>query len=190
MEVDRELCQIDVSVGKHSDVSGARNLYAENAACSEPRAASRCWAQHIEVVRHSRMSPALLPSASFDFETYLQDIDPSSSYKITTLDGGIINVTARATRVASRSLEGANSHFSAYNSVILKHAPPFVAKVASSAVGRRQVNRAAILRHNLFTPREAFNRSLKPKLSTSSPIHGDQRHRARKHKSTRAPLAV
>jgi len=68
-------------------------------------------------------------SASFDFKAYLQSIDPYSTYEIRSLDGGLINVTARARRLASKSLEEKNSLCSGYDSVILKYAPPFVAKV-------------------------------------------------------------
>jgi hypothetical protein len=87
-------------------------------------------------------------SASIDFKAYLQSIDPYSTYEIRSLDGGLINVTARARRLASRSLEEKNSLCSGYDSVILKYAPPFVAKVGESApfTTHRQVSRAATQR--------------------------------------------
>lgn len=69
-----------------------------------------------------------MPFASFDFKLYLKEIDPTEEYDITTLTGGLINLTVRATKTAAGS-----GVFPDHRSIVLKHAPPFVASIGESA---------------------------------------------------------
>jgi hypothetical protein len=39
--------------------------------------------------------------ASFDFQEYLSQLDPQSSYQIESLTGGIVNLTSRATKTSA-----------------------------------------------------------------------------------------
>ena len=59
----------------------------------------------------------------FDFVSYLRELDPAASYAIEKLGGGLVNETVRATKLFGVS-EG---RFVGHPSLILKHAPPYVA---------------------------------------------------------------
>lgn len=63
------------------------------------------------------------------FRAYLSEIDPSQSYAVEAVTGGLVNWTARATKLSS-SLP---SKFANHKSLILKHAPPYIAVIGESA---------------------------------------------------------
>jgi hypothetical protein len=75
--------------------------------------------------------------ALFDFSVYLAEIDPSQSYEITHLAGGFVNFTVRATKVQGRGSTSVNAAdsgpFKGHESLILKYAPPFMARVGKDA---------------------------------------------------------
>jgi len=66
---------------------------------------------------------------SFNFRRFLTRIDPSAKYETCKLSGGLVNLIDRATRVSPRGA----SRFPDHDSLILKHAPPFVAALGESA---------------------------------------------------------
>lgn len=69
---------------------------------------------------------------SFDFQTYLKQLDSQHSYFIVRLTGGVVNVTVRATKASHHHVDA--GRFPGHRSVILKYAPPFVAGVGPEAV--------------------------------------------------------
>lgn len=70
-------------------------------------------------------------SMSFDFVSYLSTVDPTQSYDVRLLTGGVVNLTARASRMTH--CDASKSRFPSYPSFIVKHAPPFVAGVGPRA---------------------------------------------------------
>lgn len=82
---------------------------------------------------------------NFNFSSYLSGLDPSSTYHVDRLTGGVVNVTVRATKSSlplsseTRSspsnvdLNGGQGRFPGHKTLILKHAPPFIAGVGESA---------------------------------------------------------
>jgi hypothetical protein len=68
---------------------------------------------------------------AFDFPAYLTRIDPSQSYNVTKLQGGVVNFTVRASKERLQSNSG--GRFPEEESLILKQAPPYVAGVGESA---------------------------------------------------------
>ncbi|PGH17960.1 hypothetical protein AJ79_00859 [Helicocarpus griseus UAMH5409] len=81
---------------------------------------------------------------SFDFEAYFRQHDPTATWSIRPLTGGIVNLTVRAVRLPQdqstrrggqnerQVLRGA-SKFSDHESLVLKYAPPYVALVGEHA---------------------------------------------------------
>ncbi|SPO04880.1 uncharacterized protein DNG_07565 [Cephalotrichum gorgonifer] len=57
---------------------------------------------------------------SFDFTAYLKTLYPDAEYTVTPLDGGLVNTTVRAKRTTDAKAGEPRS-------LILKHAPPYVA---------------------------------------------------------------
>lgn len=68
---------------------------------------------------------------AYDFASYLARIDPSQSYVVTQLTGGVVNFTVRASK--SGSQHHAGGRFPEDDSLILKQAPPYIAGVGTSA---------------------------------------------------------
>jgi hypothetical protein len=68
---------------------------------------------------------------SFDFVSYLARLDPAPSYTIQRLTGGVVNITARATKATD--CDSSLGRFPGYSSFILKHAPPYVAGIGPEA---------------------------------------------------------
>jgi hypothetical protein len=66
----------------------------------------------------------------FDFVSYLAKIDPTQTYSVQLVSGGVVNVTARACRAAG---DASLSRFPGRSSFILKHALPYVAGVGPQA---------------------------------------------------------
>ncbi|ESK93973.1 protein kinase subdomain-containing protein pkl [Moniliophthora roreri MCA 2997] len=66
-----------------------------------------------------------------NFIAFLHDIDPTISYSIIPLSGGLINSTVRAVKKPG-SPQGSGS-FPNEQSIILKHVPPFVASIGEKA---------------------------------------------------------
>ncbi|KAF7509202.1 hypothetical protein GJ744_008262 [Endocarpon pusillum] len=58
-------------------------------------------------------------------------IDPMQSYVVQRLTGGLVNITARATRLSKSDIPV--SRFASHSSFILKHAPPYVAGIGPEA---------------------------------------------------------
>ncbi|KAH8662062.1 hypothetical protein BX600DRAFT_512939 [Xylariales sp. PMI_506] len=79
----------------------------------------------------------------FNFKAYLAKLDSGSNYAIETLTGGLVNITVRATKTSSDN----HGAFEGIPSMILKHAPPFVAALGPDAPfpAERQVVEAAAL---------------------------------------------
>jgi hypothetical protein len=89
----------------------------------------------------------------FDFAAYLAKLDPTYEYQTKKLAGGVVNVTVRATKVAWASgsakplisdrdenpkmgdglFEPGHGRFPDQKTLILKHAPPFIAGVGEHA---------------------------------------------------------
>lgn len=67
----------------------------------------------------------------FDFQGYLSNLDPSHSYTIHQLIGGVVNVTVRAIKTSSSGRGG--GCFPDRSTLILKYAPPYVAEIGESA---------------------------------------------------------
>lgn len=67
----------------------------------------------------------------FDFSSYLSRIDPSQSYNIEPLTGGVVNVTVRAAKLLSAKADG--GRFPEHQTMIMKYAPPFTAGLGESA---------------------------------------------------------
>jgi hypothetical protein len=76
------------------------------------------------LARHDAIMP-------FDFISYLARIDPTQSYNVQQLTGGLVNLTVRASRASD--CDASSSRFSAYSSFILKYAPPYVASIGPDA---------------------------------------------------------
>ncbi|KAK7032278.1 hypothetical protein VNI00_013237 [Paramarasmius palmivorus] len=66
---------------------------------------------------------------SENFTVFLKEIDPTVSYSIIPLTGDLINNTVRATKLQG----AATGTFPGHSSIVLKHAPPFVASVGEDA---------------------------------------------------------
>lgn len=64
-----------------------------------------------------------------DFQIYLDQKDPGVPYAVQKLMGGVVNVTARATKINSDH----QGIFPDQESVILKYAPPYIAGVGPDA---------------------------------------------------------
>jgi 5-methylthioribose kinase len=77
---------------------------------------------------------------AFNFQTYLNRTDPSQSYNVTKLQGGVVNFTARAFKEGPQHVS--EGRFPVTKSIILKQALPYVAGVGESAPMSqfRQVN--------------------------------------------------
>lgn len=67
----------------------------------------------------------------FDFSSYLSKFDPSQSYTIKQLTGGLVNVTVRAVKCADSSADG--GRFPDHQLIVLKYAPAFIAAVGETA---------------------------------------------------------
>lgn len=63
--------------------------------------------------------------ATFDFKSYLSNIDPVNEYKVTVLSGGRVNITVRATK--TRPCTVSVERFPGRESIVLKYAPPYIA---------------------------------------------------------------
>jgi hypothetical protein len=68
---------------------------------------------------------------AFDFSAYLTRIDPSQSYNVNKLQGGVVNFTVRASKEGPQ--DTSEGRFPEAESLILKQAPPYVAGVGESA---------------------------------------------------------
>lgn len=67
---------------------------------------------------------------SFDFSKYLLSVDPIAFYAVDRLSGGLMNETVRATKLLRPSLQA--GCLPGYDSLILKHASPFIAALGDS----------------------------------------------------------
>lgn len=67
----------------------------------------------------------------FDFASFLLKLDPSQSYTIKQLTGGVVNVTVRA--VKSQATKASAGRFPEHGTMILKYAPPYIAGLGESA---------------------------------------------------------
>ena len=79
-----------------------------------------------------------------DAKAYLQQLDPEVSYSCQSLTGGVVNVTIRAVKQSEYVEKG---RFPGRASLVLKHAPPFVAGrgVAAPMTQHRQIIEADAL---------------------------------------------
>ena len=68
------------------------------------------------------------------FRQYLATIDPHQAYAIEKLTGGLVNYTVRAIRVAADDDDHRLSRFPGHDSIIIKHAPPFIAAIEGVTV--------------------------------------------------------
>jgi hypothetical protein len=77
----------------------------------------------------------------FDFVSYLHRLDPSQSWSVQSLPGGLVNFTVRA--IKSRPASGSRTEnksngsgpwrFAEHDSLILKYAPPYIAALGEGA---------------------------------------------------------
>lgn len=67
----------------------------------------------------------------FDFASYLLRLDPSQSYTVTQLTGGVVNITVRA--IKSPATHANAGRFPDHRTIILKYAPPYIAGVGETA---------------------------------------------------------
>lgn len=109
---------------------------------------------------------------AFDFTSYLAKLDPTQSYNIQTLTGGVVNITARASRVLE--CEASLSRFPGHSSFILKHAPPYIAGIGPEAPFStfRQVG----LNSTTWLPTQTFANPI-PRLSRHVRYHSSCLHR-------------
>jgi hypothetical protein len=70
--------------------------------------------------------------AAFDFKDFLKSVYPDENFAIEDLVGGLVNRTVRARRL-SRSNISSDSVTDVPDSLILKHAPPYIAAVGEDA---------------------------------------------------------
>lgn len=72
-----------------------------------------------------------------DFVAFLHDLDHRKQWKIHQLHGGLVNFTVRATESYTMFSDDQDTaprlDLSGYHSLILKHAPPYIASVGSEA---------------------------------------------------------
>ena|SRR6266536_2023925 len=66
------------------------------------------------------------------FRRYLATIDPHQTYTIEKLAGGFVNYTVRAIKVPAHDNDRL-SKFPGHTSIIIKHAPPFIAAIGEAA---------------------------------------------------------
>lgn len=64
----------------------------------------------------------------FDFASYLLKLDPSQSYTVKQLTGGVVNVTVRAIKTHANA-----GRFPDHRTIILKYAPPYIAGIGENA---------------------------------------------------------
>jgi hypothetical protein len=67
---------------------------------------------------------------TFNFSAYLSKIDPTQTYAIEQLTGGVVNFTVRATK--KTSIASSQGLFPLHASLVLKQAPPYIAGVGES----------------------------------------------------------
>ncbi|KAK1222877.1 hypothetical protein PQX77_014299 [Marasmius sp. AFHP31] len=67
--------------------------------------------------------------SSEPFISFLQDIDPLSTYTIVQLSGGLVNFTVRATKTSNPD----TGFFMGHKTLVIKHALPFVASIGEGA---------------------------------------------------------
>ena len=70
------------------------------------------------------------PGVTFDAIAYLQQLDPEVAYSCEPLTGGVVNITIRASKHGS---DIDNGKFPGRQSLVLKHAPPYIAGSAEQA---------------------------------------------------------
>jgi hypothetical protein len=76
--------------------------------------------------------PSSAMSSSFDFKEYLRSICPENEFEISVLTGGLVNFTVRAHRKSAVGNAGPLT-LRGKTSVILKHAPSYIATIGESA---------------------------------------------------------
>jgi hypothetical protein len=69
--------------------------------------------------------------AIFDFKNYLSNIDPANKYTVNLLSGGRVNLTVRAVKTAP--YKAGAGRFPGHESIVLKYAPPYIAKDGEGA---------------------------------------------------------
>lgn len=77
-----------------------------------------------------------MPVPKFDAVAYLAELDPQQQYITNQLSGGLVNLTYRACKVGSQTKHASKfpaSRFLTYDTIILKHALPYVAAVGEHA---------------------------------------------------------
>lgn len=85
---------------------------------------------------------------SFDFSKFLSKLDPAQTYITHELTGGVVNFTVRAVKPQTRNLDDVHKGcFPEQETLILKHAPPYIAavgKVAPMSQYRQASNFSAV----------------------------------------------
>ena len=72
-----------------------------------------------------------MSSTIFSFENYLETLFPNENMEVSILTGGLVNVTARATRTSTSN--SAATCVPGEKSFIMKYAPNFIASVGQDA---------------------------------------------------------
>lgn len=108
------------------------------------------------------MSMSSIFDSSFDFPTYLHSLDASQPYtEVEVLTGGIVNITVRVSRYSSPPAASAaetqdekdskEGRFHGHSSIILKHAPPYIAAKGAGVGAEFGVFRQVRYEWPLFT---------------------------------------
>jgi hypothetical protein len=66
------------------------------------------------------------PTTNFDVEKFIFEIDPINDYEIVPLPGGRLNQTVRAVQILTEEMFP--PFFGTHTSLIVKHAPPYIAE--------------------------------------------------------------
>lgn len=67
----------------------------------------------------------------FNFKEYLSRIDPTCTYRISQLTGGLVNATVRAAKASSAQYDA--GRFPGKQSIVLKYAPPYLLRRGEDA---------------------------------------------------------
>ncbi|KAK9360834.1 kinase-like domain-containing protein [Lipomyces starkeyi] len=111
----------------------------------------------------------------FDFDAYLAQIDPSHTWSVQHLEGGLVNLTVRAVKISSSEEGIKKGLFNNYESLIRKFAPPYVAALGESAPfsQTRQIVEANALSLFSLPSGPLFSLPRNSSVLVPKPIHHD-----------------
>ncbi|KAG8819116.1 hypothetical protein FRB91_009400 [Serendipita sp. 411] len=71
-----------------------------------------------------------------DFAQYLNSLDERVKWETQQLQGGLVNVTMRATPLSHEAVSSSTPpkvNLNGYKSMVMKHAPPYIASIGEEA---------------------------------------------------------